>query len=92
MLVGTFFISGFLPNPGSKYIIALQASLQERSKLMLKVIATDVVISKGYDGAPALRFSEKGVRFRVGKKVYDTPGRKQPALDQPVGKGIRADL
>ena len=39
---------------------------------MLKVIATDVVISKGYDGAPALRFSEKGVRFRVGKKVYDT--------------------
>ena len=39
---------------------------------MLKVIASDVVISKGYDGAPALRFSEKGVRFRVGKKVYDT--------------------
>lgn len=39
---------------------------------MLKVIATDVVISKGYDGAPALRFTEKGVRFRVGKKVYDT--------------------
>ena len=39
---------------------------------MLKVIATDVVISKGYDGAPALRFSEKGVRFRVGKKIYDT--------------------
>ena len=39
---------------------------------MLKVIATDVIISKGYDGAPALKFSEKGVRFRVGKKVYDT--------------------
>ena len=39
---------------------------------MLKVIATDVVISKGFDGAPALRFTEKGVRFRVGKKVYDT--------------------
>ena len=41
---------------------------------MFKVIATDVVISKGYDGAPALRFSENGesVRFRVGKKVYDT--------------------
>lgn len=41
---------------------------------MFKVIATDVVISKGFDNAPALRFSEKGdsVRFRIGKKVYDT--------------------
>ena len=37
---------------------------------MFKVIATDVVISKGYDGAPALKFSENGesVRFRIGKK------------------------
>ena len=41
---------------------------------MLKVFATDVVISKGFDGAPALKFSETGesVRFRFGKKVYDT--------------------
>lgn len=41
---------------------------------MFKVIATDVVISRGFDNAPALRFSEKGdsVRFRIGKKVYDT--------------------
>ena len=41
---------------------------------MFKLIATDVVISKGYDGAPALKFSENGesVRFRIGKKVYDT--------------------
>ncbi len=40
---------------------------------MLKVFATQVVVSKGYDGAAALRFSEKGdsVRFRIGKKVYD---------------------
>lgn len=39
---------------------------------MFKVIATDVVISKGYDGAPALKFTESGesVRFRIGKKVY----------------------
>ena len=37
---------------------------------MLKVIATDVIVSKGYNGAPALKFSEKGdsVRFRIGKK------------------------
>lgn len=41
---------------------------------MIKVFATDVVISKGYDGAPALKFSESGesVRFRIGKRVYDT--------------------
>ena len=41
---------------------------------MFKAIAADVVVSKGYDGAPALRFSENGesVRFRIGKKVYDT--------------------
>ena len=33
---------------------------------MFKVIATEVVISKGFEGAPALRFSENGdsVRFR----------------------------
>lgn len=41
---------------------------------MLKVIATDVVISRGFDNTPALKFSENGesVRFRIGKKVYDT--------------------
>lgn len=40
---------------------------------MLKVFATQVVVSKGYEGAPALRFSENGdsVRFRIGKRVYD---------------------
>lgn len=40
---------------------------------MLKVFATQVVVSPGYEGAAALRFSEKGdaVRFRIGKKVYD---------------------
>lgn len=41
---------------------------------MLEVIATSAVVSRGYDGVAALRFSEKGdaVRFRIGKKVYDT--------------------
>lgn len=40
---------------------------------MLKVFATQVVVSRGYDGAAAIKFSEKGdaVRFRIGKKVYD---------------------
>ena len=41
---------------------------------MLKVIATDVIVSKGYNGAPALKFSEKGdsVRFRLGKLVRES--------------------
>lgn len=40
---------------------------------MLSVFATQVIVSKGYGGAAALRYSEKGdsVRFRIGKKVYD---------------------
>ena len=40
---------------------------------MLKIFASNVVVSKGYQNAPALKFSEKGdfVRFRVGQKVYD---------------------
>lgn len=40
---------------------------------MLKFFASDVVVSKGYQNAPALRFSDKGdfVRFRIGQKVYD---------------------
>ncbi len=40
---------------------------------MLKFIATDVVVSKGFNDQPALRFSEDGssVRFRIGKSVYD---------------------
>lgn len=41
---------------------------------MLDVIATSAVVSRGYEGAAALKFSEKGdaVRFRIGKKVYDS--------------------
>lgn len=41
---------------------------------MLKVVATNVVVSKGYGENPALKFSDNGenVRFRVGYKVYDT--------------------
>lgn len=41
---------------------------------MFKTFATNVVISKGYEGTAALRFSENGesVRFRIGQKVYDS--------------------
>ena len=41
---------------------------------MFKVIASEVVVSKGFDNKPAIKFSEKGdfVRFRIGTKVYDS--------------------
>jgi len=41
---------------------------------MFKVIVTEAVISKGYDGTDALRYSDSGdgVRFRIGKRVYDS--------------------
>lgn len=43
---------------------------------MLKVFVTDVVISKGFDNQPALRYStsQNGgeiLRFRFGSKIYD---------------------
>ena len=40
---------------------------------MNKAIFTSVVVSKGFDGAPALSFTEndESVRFKVGEKVYD---------------------
>lgn len=43
---------------------------------MLKFIATDVVVSKGYGENSALRYSEdsSSVRFRIGKRVYDKRG------------------
>lgn len=43
---------------------------------MLLFIGTDVCVSKGFDGKPALRFYETDsgpkVRFRAGKRVYDS--------------------
>jgi len=42
---------------------------------MIKMIVTNAVVSKGYSGADALRFSQNGenksVRFRIGVSVYD---------------------
>ncbi len=40
---------------------------------MLMFFASNVVVSKGYQNAPAIKFSDSGdfVRFRVGQKVYD---------------------
>lgn len=41
---------------------------------MMLQIVTDAVVSRGYDGAPAIYTSEDGqfISFRVGHKVYDT--------------------
>lgn len=45
---------------------------------MLKVFSTNVVVSKGFNGALALKFfkddntNTRSVRFRIGKKVYDS--------------------
>lgn len=43
---------------------------------MLKVIVTQAVISKGFDNKPAISISRNNesalVRFRIGKKVYDS--------------------
>ena len=46
-------------------------------QIMLKMIITEAVVSKGYDGAPAIRFydgdgSSQIANFRVGKRVYDS--------------------
>ena len=40
---------------------------------MNKVILTDVIISKGFDGKAAIRFNDNksAVNFKIGKRVYD---------------------
>ncbi len=40
---------------------------------MVKLTVTNAVISKGYNGAPAIQTSESGnvARFRIGYRVYD---------------------
>lgn len=41
---------------------------------MLTVSLTNLIVSKGYNGAPAIKVNDKNtvVRFRIGHKVYDT--------------------
>ena len=41
---------------------------------MLKVFATNLIVSKGYENNPALKYfgeNDSCVQFRVGEKVYD---------------------
>lgn len=74
LFIGTFFVSGFCPSGVEIYLMLMHGFAVRKENAMFKVIATDVVVSKGYDNTPALKFSERGdsVRFRIGKKVYDT--------------------
>jgi single-stranded DNA-binding protein len=48
---------------------------------MIKMFVTKAVISKGFDGAPALKYSEGSetpfVRFRIGVMVYDKRAEKE---------------
>lgn len=40
---------------------------------MLKLTATNAVVTKGFNGAPAIQFSESGTsaRYRIGYRVFD---------------------
>ena len=55
---------------GNKHL--MQAPACGKEHIMLKTIITDAIVSPGYEGSPALKFSEKGdaARFRIGKKLY----------------------
>ena len=61
---------------GLKYI-NVQAGIPplERKIVVIKMLVTGALISKGFNGADALRFSDNSenpsVRFRVGVRVYD---------------------
>lgn len=72
---GTFFISIRFPPAQCrlKYIFCHAGTPCRKESTMLKFFASEVVISKGYQNAPAIKFSDKGdfVRFRIGAKVYD---------------------
>ena len=52
---------------------------------MLKTIITDAIVSPGYEGAPALKFSAKGdaAWLLIGKKVYVPQRRTAATLFAP---------
>jgi hypothetical protein len=58
---------------------------------MIKMFVTKAVISKGFEGADALRFSENAetpsVRFRIGVPVYDKRAEKERRF---INIGVKA--
>ena len=60
---------------------------------MIKVFASEVVVCRGFENRPAIKFSDKGdfVRFRVGMKVYDTRADKNYSL-RPYPQRLQSSL
>ena len=59
-----------------KYKVPYAGSTRKKGKcLMIKMFVTGALISKGFNGADAVKFSENTenpfVRFRIGVRVYD---------------------
>ena len=55
---------------------------------MLKMIITEAVVSKGYDGAPAIRFydgdgSSQIANFRIGKRAHPAHEAQGGLVHQP---------
>lgn len=61
---------------------------------MLKFIATKVGVSKGFNGNPAVFFSDNGnfVRFRIGSKVFDKTADKNTRWVNIMVKGFGETL
>jgi hypothetical protein len=74
-LLALFLFPDFHPQSGLKYKITRGQAPQKGKCVMIKMFVTGALISKGFNGAEALRFSESAenpfVRFRVGVRVYD---------------------
>ena len=64
---------------------------------MMKIFISDAVVSRGYDGAPAIRLfnSENGGEFavfQVGIRKYDSRAENNHRWVNPEGQGLRRPL
>lgn len=79
--VGAFLFLTVSPRHGGLKYIMLRVIPAERMSVMIKMLVTKASISKGYNDAPALKFSENAenpsVRFRIGVMVYDKRAEKE---------------
>ena len=84
VLIGTFFVSlRFPPAKQVEINIFYAGSPCKKGVLtMIKTVVTEAIISKGYEGADAIKIiqGEKGdiARFRIGTKVYDPKADPSP--------------
>ncbi len=70
-LIGTFFV--FSAQWVLKYIILMGLKPPKGELLMIKMIATDAMVSPGFQGQPTIWTSENGnaCQFRIGCRVFD---------------------